>query len=111
MDYHEQSQKAVERFDSRATNEEFFFDVREGDGNQGEYHRCTILAKDAPSALVAAHRHGLIRSPWDVRITKDIEGDDINAQVASYVAPIWDYACRWTASASLSIEHTLCMKG
>ena len=82
----------------------WFFEVREGDGNQGEFHRCNIEADNAFDALIAAHRHGYIASPWDVRITKDCDGDNISAHVMSYVQPIYGDSCRWCASATLAIE-------
>ena len=83
---------------------EWIFEVREGDGNVGEYHRCDILATSASEALIRAHRHGFISSPWDVRITRDIDGDDIGSSVASFVNPIYGETCRWTASATLAID-------
>lgn len=82
---------------------DWVFEVREGDGSQGEYHRCDIMATSASEALIKAHRHGFIKSPYDVRITMDIEGDDIGSCVASYVKPIYGDACRWSASATLAI--------
>ena len=90
--------------DADGKSKGFVFEVREGDGNIGEYRRCDIVAANASEALVLAHRHGFISSPWDVRITKDVEGDDINAYVSSYVSPIYGDSCRWSASASLCID-------
>lgn len=90
--------------DSDGKPMEWVFEVREGNGNMGEHHRCDIYATSASEALVKAHRHGFISSPWDVRITKDIECDGITAAVASYVRPIFGDVCRWTASASLAID-------
>ncbi len=81
---------------------EVMFEVREGDGNMGDRHICDIYATSAYEALIRAHRSGFIVSPWDVRITKDIQGDDIDAYVASYVRPIYGDCCRWSASASIA---------
>lgn len=77
------------------------FEIREGDGNSGCYVRGHVIAINAFDALTKAHRIGMIRSPWDVRITKDIDGDDRSAVVASYVRPIFGDACRWVAEANL----------
>ncbi len=99
----------VKFFDSSPVNRDgkpldFVFEVREGNGNEGECRRCEILAPNAYHALILAHCRGFITSPWDVKITKDIEGDTTNAYVASYVKPIFGDACRWSASASLCID-------
>jgi hypothetical protein len=83
---------------------EWVFEIREGDGNQGEFHRCDIMATSASEALIKAHRHGFIASPWDVRITKDVDGDGLRAWAASYVMPIYSDCCRWSASARLAID-------
>lgn len=101
--YKELCDSISKRFNDGPAGKEWQFDVSEGDGNQGEHHRCSIMAVDAFEALKLAHKHGYIRSPWDVRITKDMDGDAQSAYVASYVSPIYGDACRWTASASLAI--------
>lgn len=75
------------------------FEIREGDGNQGTYHRETIDAKDAFQALRLASRRGIINKPKDVVLKDDIEGDDEYAIVCSYVAPIYGDSCRWVAEA------------
>jgi hypothetical protein len=90
--------------DANGKPRQFVFEIREGDGNAGEYHRCDIMATSASEALILAHRHGFIRSPWDIRITRDIDGDNVNAYVVSYVKPIFGDSCRWSASASLCID-------
>ena len=76
------------------------FEIREGDGNQGEYRRGTIEADDAFEALRLASRRGLICKP-KVVMYADFDGDDQSCYAASYVSPIWGDACRWTASARL----------
>jgi hypothetical protein len=90
--------------DADGKPKQFAFEVREGNGNSGEYHRCDIMAANAYHALILAHCRGFITSPWDVKITRDIEGDTANACVASYVKPIYGDSCRWSASASLCID-------
>jgi hypothetical protein len=80
------------------------FEIREGDGNQGEYHRGEIDACDAFEALRIASRRGMIYKPYDVVLKRDIDGDNENAYVASYVAPIYGDACRWSASANIIRE-------
>lgn len=78
------------------------FEIREGNGNDGCYKRGIVEAESASKALIKAHRQGMICSPRDVRITKDIEGDDFQATVSSYAGG-FDYA-RWTAEAN-DIEY------
>ncbi len=90
--------------DANGKPKQFVFEIREGDGNRGQYHRCNIMASSAGDALILAHRNGFIRSPWDVRITKDIDGDNVTAYAVSYVKPIYGDSCRWSASASLCID-------
>ena len=77
------------------------FEIREGDGNDGCYHRGEIAASDAFEALRLASRRGLIRKPYDVVLKRDIDGDDQHAVVASYRSPIFGDACRWVAEAHL----------
>ena len=108
-DYQSIADDIYERFNQGLTGRdgkpmEWVFEIREGDGNMGEYHRCDILATSASEALIKSHRHGFISSPWDVRITRDIDGDDISSSAASFVKPIYGGACRWTASATLAID-------
>lgn len=79
------------------------FEVREGDGNQGEYHRGYVEAWDACEALTIASRTRMIVRPWDVKLS-DMQGDDTHAYLISYVAPIYGDSCRWCASASLYSE-------
>ena len=74
------------------------FEIREGNGNVGCYYRGIVEANTASEALIKAHREGMICSPWDVRITKDIDGDDVYANVASFVG-CNDLGCRWIAEA------------
>lgn len=92
------------------------FEIREGNGNVGCYRRGYVEAETAGKALIKAHRQGMICSPRDVRITKDIEGDDVQAYLNSYVG-YNDLGCRWCAEAcdveeinkrisnALGIEH------
>lgn len=75
------------------------FEIREGNGYDGAYRRGVIEAEDAYKALIKAHRIGMIRSPWDVRITKDIEGDHVQARVESMVN-CGDLGVRWLAEAN-----------
>jgi hypothetical protein len=72
------------------------FEIREGNGNVGCYRRGVVEAETAGKALIKAHRMGMICSPWDVRVTKDIEGDDVQAYLTSYVGngPL---GARWCA--------------
>lgn len=105
--YNDSMDKIMDKFSKGPVNRdgkplEVVFEVRQGDGNSGEFHVCDIYARNAYEALVNAHRHGLIRSPWDVRITMDIDGDNASAHVASYVKPIWGDSCRWSASAHIA---------
>jgi hypothetical protein len=79
------------------------YTIREGDGNEGTYRRGEVEAPNAFDALRLARRQKLIFFPRDVT-NKNIEGDNQNAHVASYVAPIYGDACRWCAEA---IEITL----
>ena len=51
------------------------FEIREGNGNVGCYRRGYVEAETAGKALIKAHRQGMICSPRDVRVTKDIEGE------------------------------------
>ena len=76
------------------------FEIREGDGNVGCYRRGTVMAIDAFDALRLASRQGLIRKPWDVKLSQ-ADGDDISASLASFVKPIYGDACRWIASAEI----------
>ena len=76
------------------------FEIREGDGNQGEYRRGTIEAEHAFEALRLASRRGMIFKPKDVTYAS-FDGDDQHCHAASYVSPIYGDACRWTASARL----------
>ena len=75
------------------------FEIREGNGNDGAYLRGTVEAVDAFEALKKASRMGMINQPWDVKITKDIEGDSVQAHIASYVnnGPL---GVRWLAEAN-----------
>ena len=75
------------------------FEIREGNGNVGAYKRGFVEAENARKALITAHRIGMICSPWDVRITKDIEGDDVQARVESFVG-CNDLGVRWLAEAN-----------
>jgi hypothetical protein len=79
------------------------FEIREGNGNDGEYHRGYIEAWDAHEALRIASRDGMIVRPWDVKLS-DMQGDDTHAYLVSYVAPIYGDSCRWCASANLVSE-------
>lgn len=74
------------------------FEIREGNGNVGCYKRGYVEAETAGKALIKAHREGMICSPWDVRVTKDIEGDNVQAYLNSYVGngPL---GVRWSAEA------------
>ena len=83
---------------------EVIFEVRECNGSIGEFHRCEIYAANAAEALLRTHRHGFIRAPRDVRIEKDIEGDDVAAIVASQFLPTNEGSCRWSASATIAID-------
>lgn len=76
------------------------YEIREGNGNDGEYHRGYQFAANAFDALRQASRRGMICKPRDAKLA-DIDGDDQQAHLASFVAPIYGDACRWTASASL----------
>ena len=76
------------------------FEIREGDGNSGEYHRGFVEAPDAFKALRLASRRRIIWKPRTVTLAS-IEGDDQSAYLADYTAPIFGDACRWTASATL----------
>jgi hypothetical protein len=77
------------------------FEIREGDGNNGCYHRGEVEAKDAFDAIRVASRTKMIYKPRDVVLSRDIDGDDQYACAASYVAPIYGDACRWIAEARL----------
>jgi hypothetical protein len=77
------------------------FEIREGDGNMGCYHRGTVEASNAFDALRKASRQGMICKPYDVVLKRDIEGDDQFAVVCSYVAPIYGDSSRWVAEARL----------
>ena len=79
------------------------YQIREGNGNDGEYRRGVIQAPDAFEALRLASRRGMICKPKDVTLDS-FDGDDQHCYAASYVAPIYGDACRWTASASLISE-------
>jgi hypothetical protein len=72
------------------------FEVREGDGNEGCYRRGEVNAFNAYDAMRLASRRGLICKPYDVTLNA-IDGDDVNAYLASYRAPIFGDACRWCA--------------
>lgn len=76
------------------------YEIREGDGNQGCYRRGTVMAIDAFHALRVASRKGLIRKPWDAKFSQT-DGDCSFADLASYVSPIYDGACRWIATAEI----------
>jgi len=76
------------------------FEIREGNGNDGEYRRGTIEAADAFEALRKASRSRMIWKPKTVTLSS-ADGDDLQAHLADYVAPIFGDACRWTASARL----------
>jgi len=84
------------------------YEIREGNGNDGCRRRGTVEAESARQALIKAHRMGMICSPWDVRPTMDIEGDDEQAHLASYVN-CNDLGCRWCAEANdiVAIEQRL----
>ena len=76
------------------------YEIREGDGNQGCYRRGTIEACNAFEALRLASRRGMIHKPYDVTLGS-MDGDDQNAYLASYVAPIYGDSCRWCAESHL----------
>ena len=84
------------------------YEIREGNGLDGCYRRGTIEAASAKEALILAHRLGMICSPGDVRPTIDIEGDDIQAYLVSYVGG-GESGCRWCAEANdlVAIERRL----
>lgn len=75
------------------------YEIREGDGNRGCYRRGIVQARNAFHALELASRSGMICKPRDAKLA-DIDGDDQNAYLASYVAPIYGDACRWLAEAN-----------
>jgi hypothetical protein len=81
------------------------FEIREGDGNVGCYHRGIIEADNAFDALRKASRTGLISRPRDVVLSRDIDGDDQHAYIASFVSPIYGDACRWCAEAHLEEDN------
>jgi len=76
------------------------YQIREGDGNDGEYKRGIIVADDAFEALTRASKSGMISKPRDVTYDS-FDGDEQQCHAASYVAPIYGDSCRWCASASL----------
>lgn len=80
------------------------FEIREGNGNDGEYHRGYVDAVDAFEALRIASRKGMIVRPWDVKIDS-MDGDDTHTSLVSYVSPIYGDSCRWCASASLVVSE------
>lgn len=80
------------------------FEIREGNGNEGEYRRGYVNAVDSFEALRIASRQGMIVRPWDVKIDS-MDGDDTHAYLVSYVAPIYGDSCRWCASASLVVPE------
>ena len=75
------------------------YEIREGNGNDGELIVGQIEADDAVKAIINSHRMGMIRSPRDVRITQDTNGDSVRACVVSLVDPIVGDSARWCASA------------
>jgi len=75
------------------------YEIREGNGRDGCYRRGTIEAASAKEALLLADQSGMICSPPDVRPTIDVEGDDIQAYLVSYVGG-GEFGCRWCAEAN-----------
>jgi len=75
------------------------YEIREGNGKDGCYRRGTIEAVTAKEALILAHRLSMISTPPDVRPTIDIEGDDEQAYLVSYVGG-GESGCRWCAEAN-----------
>jgi len=75
------------------------YEIREGNGLDGCYRRGTIEAASAKEALILADQIGMICSPGDVRPTIDVEGDDIQAYLVSYVGG-GEFGCRWCAEAN-----------
>jgi len=75
------------------------YEIREGNGKDGCYRRGTIEAESAKEALILADQIGMICSPSDVRPTIDIEGDDEQAYLVSYVGG-GEFGCRWCAEAN-----------
>ncbi len=70
--------------------------IRIGDGNDGTFARATTKAPDAFEALRIGTRY--FGKPKDAR-HQDAEGDELNATLCSYVAPIYGDACRWVMDA------------
>lgn len=76
------------------------FEIREGNGNDGEYYRGVIEADSPFKALQLASRRRMIWKPKTVTLDA-MDGDDHHAYLIDYVAPIFGDACRWCASATL----------
>lgn len=77
-----------------------FFEIREGDGNQGCYRRGTIEAADAFDALRKASRQRMIWKPKCVTLNS-MDGDDHSAYLTDYCHTIYGDACAWCAEAHL----------
>ena len=78
------------------------FEIREGNGNDGEYLCGTIIANDAFDALRKASRTKMIYKPKSVTLGS-MDGDDQSAYLADYRQSqmIFGDSCGWTASATI----------
>jgi hypothetical protein len=78
------------------------YEIRSGNGNDGEYYRGVIAADDAFEALRKASRSRMIWKPKAVTLDT-MEGDDQSAYLADY-RPSQEVfgACGWCASATLT---------
>lgn len=76
------------------------YEIREGNGNDGEYRRGFIDAVDSFEALRKASRRRMIWKPKSVTLSS-MDGDDEQSYLVDYSNPIFGDACRWCASASL----------
>ena len=79
------------------------YQIREGDGNDGEFKRGIIEAKDAFDALRKASRRGMINKPKCV-LHRNVMGDDDSAFLVDDIHTIYVDACAWCASAVLIKE-------
>lgn len=74
------------------------FQIREGNGNDGEFKRGEIKASDAISAIRKASRIGMINKPKCV-LHRNVMGDDLSAFLVDYCHQIYGDCCAWSASA------------
>lgn len=69
----------------KATN---YYEIREGDGNQGTFYRATIQAKDMSQAIRIARRSHMNLSPYWRRQLQE-EGDNETTSLCVYPTKTW----------------------